>query len=81
MKLIAPNGEEIVGTYDLVPGVAQIGSDIRRGEDGRFVFNYAGGTQMFWDDQVTKSNADGQRLFMDDGGGVWPESQLKLVDC
>ena len=79
MKLIAPNGKEIIGTEERIPGTAHIiNSKIEKQDDGTFEFDYEGETKVFWDGQETRY-ACGQRIFTDEDGGLWLERELRLV--
>lgn len=63
MKLIAPNGLEIIGRLEIVPGIAQITGDVRRfrnqtfgdvqgtAANGAFLAAWSGETKILWNDQ------------------------------
>ena len=72
-----PNGEEIVGTFDLLTGQALV-NGIKVDQDGTVEPDYEGTTEVHWNDQRTKYEA-GERLYVDDDGGVWRESQLVVT--
>jgi hypothetical protein len=78
-KLYSPAGTEIRGTWDRIPGTALIQNDgeVTRNEDGTFEFEWAGGTDVHWDDQVTLTR-NGHRLFVCEDGEIWPENVLEL---
>lgn len=79
-KLIAPNGKEIIGTSALVPGTAHIEGAYRK-SDGGLEVGWSGYTEMDWDNQVTETDPDtGELLFVDEDGGIWLESALKLSE-
>lgn len=80
MKLISPNGTEIIGTLEKVYGWAGIINDsLKREEDGTFDFDYDGETRIYWEGQRTVER-EGERVFVDDLGDEFLESQLKLVE-
>ena len=74
----APNGSDILGTLDSVPGVAVIQSFDRDPETGALTWDYAGETKMDWDGQTPQTDAAGEILFVAEDGGVWPQSQLVI---
>jgi hypothetical protein len=79
-NLIAPNGKPIWGTKETVPGVAVIEEGTAtQNADGTFSFQHSGETDMDWDNQRTVER-NGQRVFVDEDGGEWLESELKLAD-
>jgi len=80
MKLIAPNGKDIVGTADFVPGTCFLHNDnVTQRADGTYEFAYADETKMDWDGQETRVTC-GQRVFVDSDGKTWLERELKLVE-
>ena len=76
--LYAPNGQEIMGTLEVIHGRAGImpGTVIKK-DDGTFDFDYDGDTEVFWDEQLTKTE-EGQRIFLDEEGNEWYEKDLIL---
>ena len=70
-ELYAPNGAEIQGTYEMVPGAASV---TFADEDTR-TWEHEGGTKMFWNGSETKT-IDGVTLFIDDEGFEWLEHHL-----
>jgi hypothetical protein len=78
VKLMAPNGCKIVGTKDLVQGIALV-LEVIRDEDGGVDVEYVGETEMDWDSQVTVER-DGKRVFIDENDEEWTEDQLVPVD-
>ncbi len=80
MKLVAPNGRDIVGTADVVFGTALI-SEVAAEKlpDGTFDIEFGGETEIDWNSQETRKRR-GKRLFVDDEGYFWPEHKLKLID-
>lgn len=77
-KLYAPNGKQIIGTSESLLGTAMIVGPIVRGTDNTFEFQYDE-TKIHWDTITTETNVNGSRKFMDDDGGEWPESDLRLI--
>lgn len=87
--LQAPDGSKIIGTLERIPGVANIQHDsFKLDADGKIDFQWQGGTDVDWDGQVTifrrnpewdKGRAP-ERVFVDEDGGEWLESELTLVD-
>lgn len=79
-KLYAPNGAEITGTLEIVEGRAGIDS-VTVDESGVFGIEYDGDTEIFWNAQRTQEDAlTGERLFLDDDGTIWRESELVLKE-
>lgn len=78
-SLQAPNGLAIIGTYEILHGHANI-AEATRNPDGTFDIEYEGGTDIYWNDQKTVRNANGERLFIDEDFVDWPESELVLVE-
>lgn len=79
MKLVSPTGADIVGTAELVPGVALLNnSDITRNSDGTYEFEWAGETKLDWDGQTTVTRRV-HRVFVDDNGEEFTENELQLV--
>lgn len=79
MRAFAPNGCEIFATADVILGNALINGDsFRRDENGDLQFNYAGNTDMRWDEQVNVDPAD--PVYIDENGNEWREYQLRLVE-
>jgi hypothetical protein len=76
---LSPEGNLIVGTLETVPGVAVIDMDSARIENGKLEFDYAGQTDLWWDDQSTQRKK-GKRLFVDDEGKSFTEDQIYFID-
>lgn len=79
MKLIAPNGHDIVGTCEHIAAMAHIGEVTGRNADGTYEFDYAGESEIYWDTQTT-DRFRGRRIFQDSEGNEWPENKLRLVE-
>lgn len=67
---LSPHNAPIIGTYDTVPGTALINDISDDGEP-----EYAGETEMIWDDQ-TPQLRDGRIIFVDEGDGQWTFDRL-----
>lgn len=78
MKLVAPNGKQIIGTLERLAGVAYLDDAKDGGADGgKFEVQYSGETEVWWDGQRTVERK-GQRIFVDQDGDEWPENKLRL---
>lgn len=72
--LISPNGNLITSTLESLVGTANLhGVD----EDGRVMWE--GYTNIDYDAQVTQTDEHGQRIYMDEGGGKFPENTLFMI--
>lgn len=71
---VSPKGKEITGVFETCPCRAHI-SEIFRNEKGEVEFQYAGESEMFWDEQkpVLREN---KMVFLDEDGNEWTEDQL-----
>ena len=79
MNLLSPKGTQIVGTLERLSGRAMIvPSSVRAEPTGGFSFDYEGTTDVFWDDQRTVVEND-ERVFLDEDGEEYLESELRLV--
>ena len=67
----APNGKLIIGTLEKLYGVAQIDEESTLDD-----LCYDGHTDINWDGQETFVNEHGDRVFIDEDGNEWTESQL-----
>lgn len=76
-KLITKDGEEVAGTYETMPGTSGIDLATRQ-PDGTLDLEYAGGTDVCWDDQKTVK-VNGERQFVTASGKIVPESEVILV--
>lgn len=75
-ELVAPDGSKIQGTYETIPSLKGI-ENIRPDPEDGFSFEYdSDRTEVFWDEQKTQQNAEGEALFLDVNGKVWAKSQL-----
>lgn len=83
MRAIAPNGATIVGTYEIVSGIAWIVGDSFRSTTEGLDFVYSGDTKIDWDGQQTTTAASEtgpQRVFVDENYESWLETEIKLVE-
>jgi hypothetical protein len=73
---IAPNGEHIVGSYEMIPcAVGIIDINMETGEP-----EYDGtGATLYWDDQAQQTR-EGARLYLDETGTAWPVNSLTRVE-
>jgi hypothetical protein len=79
--LVAPNDKLIRGTIEILKGCAGIlGAKEGQGDGARFELDYGGTTDVWWDESKTETDENGERLFLDEEGDEWAESQLRLVD-
>ena len=79
MNLVSPKGTLIVATQERLSGRALIvPSSVRAEPTGGFSFDYEGSTDVFWDDQRTVTQDD-ERVFLDEEGEEYLESELQLV--
>jgi hypothetical protein len=81
IKLKAPTGDYIIGTFECVQGVARI-NKVKRSADGTLDVEYEGTTELWWDTQVTQYSQHDitQRLFVDAAGLIWAENRLIIED-
>ncbi|MGY4224361.1 hypothetical protein ACVMIH_001722 [Bradyrhizobium sp. USDA 4503] len=77
MQAFAPNGSEIVGTADLIPGNAWC-EVLGRKPDGSLEFEYCDETKVCWDGQHTTKDERGKLLFVARDGTEWPEDSIHL---
>ena len=72
MKAVSPEGNEIIGTLDVVRGTAR--ADVALRSDTLNI-EYRGETEMDWDSQETKTE-DGERLFVCSQRKIWRENEV-----
>lgn len=75
----APNGLPIVGTLEICPCRSTI-AQFWRLDDGTLDFDYSGNSEMFYDEQRIVER-DSQRVFLDEEGNEWLESQLSVREA
>ncbi len=83
-KLKTKTGKDVVGTLEILQGCAMIES-AERLENGSLELVYDGNTDIWWDTQKTQrededSAVPGDRMFVDDEGALYPESEIVLED-
>jgi len=78
-EFVSPQGNEIIGTLEHVPGVAVIDMDSASVEGDSLKFDYEGTTDINWDDQKTVYRG-GQRVFVDECHNEFTEDQLHFID-
>jgi hypothetical protein len=79
MNLVSPTGSVITATLERLSGRAIIVSDsARKDELGGIDFDYEGTTDIDWDNQRTATRDD-ERIFLDEEGHEFLESELRLV--
>jgi len=79
MILVSPAGTVITGTLERLSGRANIVSGSARIDPlGGIEFDYEGSTEIFWDEQRTATRDD-ERVFLDEKGNDFLESELRLV--
>jgi hypothetical protein len=76
-QMRAPTGLRIVGTADTVNVTAEV-----TGWSDAGVPDYSGGSGSVvdWNSQLTRTNANGVMLVVDEDGGLWPVNMCTLVD-
>lgn len=79
MQLRTKDGREIKGTLEIIEAIAAIGS-AERDADGKLILDFTGETDLLWDTQTTKTDAEGKELFVDEEGETWTEDGLELFD-
>lgn len=73
---VAPNGKQITDTAETVLCTART-NGIEPDGKGGWDPAYTGYTDVNWDTQTTIKR-EGQRIFVDELGGEWPEKALKV---
>jgi hypothetical protein len=79
MMLVSPAGTMITGTFERLGGQAKIvAGSARKNALGGIEFDYEGTMEIFWDQQRTVKHED-ERVFLDDEGDYFIESELRLM--
>ena len=79
MNLLSPKGTVIIATLERLSGCSLIvPGSVRAEPAGGFSFDYEGSTDIYWDEQRTVIEND-QRVFVDEEGMEYLESELRLV--
>ncbi len=73
MKAVSPEGEEIIGTLEIVEGTSC--ADVSLCQNARLKVDYCGETDVDWNSQQTETDK-GERLFVCSRHKVWRESQV-----
>lgn len=76
MKAVSPEGNEIIGTLEMIEGVAR--ADVSLTRNGRLQVEFLGDTDVDWNSQATKTQK-GKRLFVCSQRKVWRESQVRTA--
>jgi hypothetical protein len=76
MKAVSPEGNEIIGTLEMIEGVAR--ADVSLRKNGRLQVEFLGDTDVDWNSQIIKAQK-GERLFVCSRRKVWRESQVKTA--
>lgn len=74
MSAVSPEGNEIIGTLEVIEGVAR--AEVSLARKGRLKVEFLGDTEVDWNSQTTKTQ-NGERLFVCSQRKVWRESQVK----
>lgn len=74
VRLIAPDGHEIVGTKEWVPGSARVVGFHLHGE--RLEPEYEGETEVYWEGAYTDER-DGEIVVIDTEGAEWTPSECR----
>ncbi len=74
MNAVSPEGNEIIGTLEVIEGVAR--ADVSLAKNGRLKVEFLGDTEVDWNSQATKTQK-GERLFVCSQRKLWRESQVK----
>lgn len=77
VSLQTPEGKQIRGTVERVPGCA-LARTFEVLSDGSLDPLYEGETDLWWDEQETVTE-NGERIYLDDDGDGWPESNLLRI--
>jgi hypothetical protein len=79
LNLVSPDGTRIVATLERLSGRAMLEpGSARRKQEGGLEFDYEGTTEILGDEQKTIVR-NGQRIFLDEEGGEYPENELRLA--
>ena len=73
MKALSPEGNEIIGTLDVVRGTVRADVDLRA--NGTLNIEYVGETEVDWDRQETRTE-NGERLFVCSQRTVWRGNEV-----
>ena len=74
-KAYSPEGSPIVGTLELIPGMAM--AEVTRDDSGAINVEYEGETEVYWNDQKTvRDNETNETIYVDENESRWLESEL-----
>ncbi len=76
MKAVSPEGNDIIGTLEVIEGVARAEVSLKRNQ--RLKVEFLGDTDVDWNSQATKTQK-GERLFVCSQRKVWRESEVKIA--
>jgi hypothetical protein len=77
-RLETEDGTPIVGALAVVHGCANLNS-ISLDEEGGIEIEYAGETEMYWDDQETVKNNEGKMIFVDQYGNKVSQQNVRAI--
>ena len=72
------DGERVRGTLETIPGTANVTRATRK-PDGTLVVEWEGYTDVDWAGQRTQHRANGDKLYVTEGGDTVRESELVLI--
>ena len=76
MKAVSPEGNDIIGTLEVIEGVAR--AEVSLARNGRLKVEFLGDTDVDWNSQATKTQ-NGERLFVCSERKVWRERRVKTA--
>jgi len=71
--------DNVQGTYELLVGACGV-YDEEVGPDGDLTYQFAGGTEIFWDAAETICDGDGNEVFLDRNGDTFVVIKGERVD-
>ena len=78
-RAVSPQGDEILGTYEMCPARSEISYFIKGPTDNPVMYEHSGETEMFWDVQETQTK-DGKTVFLCSNGMEWTEDELRFIE-
>ena len=79
ITLTGPTGMQIVGILQVGVGVSGVEHFYKPDDTGLYGVEWDGTTE--WETQEDKLNDDLERVFVDEGGNEWSESEVLVVDA
>lgn len=77
----APNGAEIRGQMQVIREVVALIDHFTAPDgDGDDAIEFAGETDVDWDTQEPSTDEDGEYLYVDIHGNIWPASRLTFKE-